>query len=358
MDTLIATQKMVPLAPLTTLEVGGPATEFLPIRSEQEALEAVNWWRSTPEPTPILFLGGGSNLLVSDRGFDGLVLKMENASMEVVGETDGRVLVKVGAGTVWDDFVAHTVERGWAGVECLSGIPGCVGAAPVQNIGAYGQEVSETICLVEGVDARSGERFQRNGSECDFSYRDSFFKRARQGRYLITSVTFSLCPEGVPTIRYQDLLRRVDELPEKSLRAVRELVIEIRRTKSMVYDKADPNHRSAGSFFTNPIVPVSVANSIQSGLPADTVMPRFAHGNSTVKLSAAWLIDNSGLGKGFRHKPDTRVSLSTNHVLALTNRGGATAADLLELKNHVQAVVKDRFGVWLEPEPNFIGFAD
>lgn len=358
MDTLIATQNMVPLAPFTTLEVGGPARDFLPIVSEAQALDVVGWWRSRPVESrpPLLFLGGGSNLLISDRGFDGLVLKMENVGVERLGCEEGRVLLKVGAGTVWDDFVRHTVCAGLAGVECLSGIPGTVGAAPVQNIGAYGQEVSETVVAVDGIDTESGTPFSKTCLECEFRYRDSFFKRTRPGRFLITSVTFALREDGVPTIRYQDLLKRVNELQEKTLSSVRELVLEIRKSKSMVYDKSDPNHRSAGSFFTNPVVTRETADRIQSTLAEGDAFPRFPHGPGREKLSAAWLIDNAGLSKGFRHRENARVSLSTNHVLALTNRGGATAGELVELCDHVKDVVWNRFGVMLEPEPNFIGF--
>lgn len=357
MDTLIATQKMVPLAPFTTLEVGGPARDLLIVGSEVQAFEAVRWWRELPlsERRPLLFLGGGSNLLVGDGGFDGLVLKMENFGIEETERDEKTVVLKVGAGTVWDDLVAHSVAHGYSGLECLSGIPGTVGAAPVQNIGAYGQEVSETVVSVDGIDIETGQRFQRSRAECEFRYRDSLFKRAGQGRYLITSVSFALEIDGVPTIRYQDLFRRVDELTEKTLSAIRNLVLEIRRSKSMVYDKSDPNHRSAGSFFTNPVVPTEAADRIQSGLPPELDFPRFPQSQGFEKLSAAWLIDKAGLGKGFCHREGARVSLSTNHVLALTNRGGATATELIELCEHVKDAVRNKFGVELEPEPNFVG---
>ncbi len=356
MDTLIATQNMVPLAPFTTFEVGGPARDFLTIGSEAQAFEAIRWWRSASSRPPLLFLGGGSNLVVSDRGFDGLVLKMENANVEEIGRENGQVRLRVGAGTVWDDFVNYAVSAGLAGVECLSGIPGTAGAAPVQNIGAYGQEVSETVVAVEGIDAESGAFFTRNCKECEFSYRDSFFKRSRPGRFLITSVIFALRDDGLPTLKYQDLLKRVNDLEERTLSSVRKLVLEIRKSKSMVYDKSDPNHRSAGSFFTNPVVETEVAERIQSTLSQGTPFPRFPQADGREKLSAAWLIDNAGLSKGFRHKENARVSLSTNHVLALTNRGGATATELMELCDHVKSVVWNRFGIMLEPEPNFIGF--
>lgn len=358
MDTLIATEKMVSLAPLTTLELGGAASELVRITSSGQAAEVVRWWRALPADSrsPLLPLGGGSNLLVSDSGFRGLVLKMENREFEVLEESESRVVVRVGAGMIWDDFVARAVKEGWAGVECLSGIPGSVGAAPVQNIGAYGQEVAEVVLAVQGIDCDTGEPFERDNSECEFCYRDSYFKRSERGRYLITAVTFALRAGGEPTIRYQDLLKRCDERDAHTLDSVRGLVLEIRRSKSMVYDKTDQNHRSAGSFFTNPIVPEEVGDRIRAELEPATRFPCFPHGEGMVKLSAAWLIDNAGMGKGFRHRPDARVGLSTNHVLALTNRGGATSAELLELSAHVQRVVKERFGVTLVPEPVFVGF--
>ena len=358
MNTLIASEKMVPLAPFTTLDLGGAASDFLRVKSAEQAAEVIRWWRGLPEKErpPLLPLGGGSNLLVSDEGFQGLVLKMENDHLEVLERSESDIVVRVGAGMIWDDFVARTAQEGWAGVECLSGIPGAVGAAPVQNIGAYGQEVSETIVLVSGLDTKSGESFQWSNSDCGFQYRDSRFKQAERGRYLITSVDFRLKPGGEPTIRYQDLLKRCDEADAHTLESVRGLVIEIRRSKSMVYDKSDPNHRSAGSFFTNPIVSEELADKIQATLPEGLRFPRFPHGSGKVKLSAAWLIDNAGMKKGFQHRPDAKVGLSSNHVLALTNRGGATTRELLELCEHVQRVVLERFAVQLVPEPVFVGF--
>lgn len=358
MDTLISTQKMVPLASHTTLAIGGPAGQFVRIESADQAADVISWWRGFPEAhrPALLPLGGGSNLLVADSGFDGLVMKMENRDFDILEENESTVVVRVGAGWNWDEFVAATVSKGWAGVECLSGIPGCVGASPVQNIGAYGQEVSETVHQVEGLDTSTGEKFVFLAEDCDFSYRDSFFKKALQGRYLITFVTFCLRPGGEPTIRYQDLKRRLEELPNRSLQAVRNLVLDIRRSKSMVYDKDDPNHRSAGSFFTNPLVEPKLADQIESSLPHGTKFPRFPHGPDKVKLSAAWLIDHAGLKKGFRLPGIANVGLSTRHVLALTNRGGGSAEELLQLCRHVQNVVETKFGVRLEPEPVFVGF--
>lgn len=356
MNTLARIENEVPLAPLTTLGVGGSARKLWRIGSVEEARKAVDWWLGTPEAQrlPLLALGGGSNLLVSDSGFPGIVLKMENRERDVT--LDGAVVtVRVGAGTVWDEFVEDTVLQGWAGVECLSGIPGSVGASPVQNIGAYGQEVAETIRLVEGIDLHTGKSFSYTNSECQFAYRDSHFKRSK-GRYLITSVTFELRVDGTPTIRYRDLQERVKEQEITTLTELRKLVIEIRKSKSMVYDPSDPNYRSAGSFFTNPIVSQETADRIRASLPKGTELVSFAAGPGRVKLSAAWLIAQSGFSKGYKIHPDARAGLSTNHVLALTNRGGAKTADLLELCGHVQQVVSDRFDIELTPEPIFVGF--
>jgi UDP-N-acetylmuramate dehydrogenase len=358
MNTLIATQKMVPLAPFTTLDLGGPAAQFLTITSFEQAMNVVSWWHEQPtqERPKLLPLGGGSNLLISDDGFDGLVLKMENRELEIVEERENSILIEVGAGMVWDDFVAYTVERNWAGVECLSGIPGCVGASPVQNIGAYGQEVSETIRGVHGIDMENGKVFDLCNEECEFSYRHSRFKRSSRGRYLITSVTFELSPGGEPTVRYKDLQERCEQTHSRTLTDVRSLVLEIRRSKSMVYDTSDPNHRSAGSFFTNPIVTTVQADALAAKLEEGMTMPRYKAGPGLEKLSAAWLISQSGLPKGFQSNQSARVGLSTNHVLALTNRGGATASELLDLCRYVQERVKSRFGIELTPEPVFVGF--
>lgn len=348
-------ERQVPLAPFTTLSVGGPAEQLVRIQRPEQAEALVAWWMSLPESSrpALLPLGGGSNLLVSDSGFSGLVVKMENSGLEVLEQSAEGVHLKVGAGMVWDALVAETVARGWGGVECLSGIPGCVGAAPVQNIGAYGQEVAETIVRVDGFDLGQGHAFSYSNAECEFAYRDSRFKQAGLGSYLIVSVEFRLRPGAEPTVRYRDLQERCRDRQVKTLPELRKLVLEVRRGKSMVYDPADENHRSAGSFFTNPIVEAAVAER----LVAETGMPRYPAGSEGLaKLSAAWLIEQSGLPKGFKLHPQARVGLSTNHVLALTNRGGASAAELVELARFVAEKVRSKFGVELVPEPVLIGF--
>lgn len=349
-------EREVPLAPLTTLDVGGPARELIRVTDRAMAGELVRWWLEQPSQSRprLLPLGGGSNLLIGDHGFEGLVLKMENREFEILSQSPQSVEVRVGAGMVWDELVALSAEKGWAGIECLSGIPGCVGAAPVQNIGAYGQDVSETIVEVEGYHLVDGSAFRFSNEECEFAYRDSRFKRAPRGSFLITAVTFRLRPGGQPTLRYKDLQERCQQEQVSDLTRLRELVLEIRRSKSMVYDTADPNHRSAGSFFTNPIVDEAFAHQLEQSLEDGLRLPRYPAGEGKVKLSAAWLIQHSGLPKGFKMEASDKVGLSTKHVLALTNRGGATAGELLKLAAFVQQRVQERFGVELVPEPVFV----
>lgn len=344
----------VVLAPLTTLEVGGAARKLARITEAVQAERLVAWWHelAAEERPQLLPLGGGSNLLVSDDGFPGLVLKMENRELEVLERSAGRVTVRVGAGMVWDRFVAETVKNDWAGVECLSGIPGSVGACPVQNIGAYGQEVAETILAVHGIYLPTGDRFSYSNQQCGFSYRHSKFKQAGLGVYLILAVDFALRPGGEPTVRYKDLQERCRDRGVASLGELRQLVLQVRREKSMVYDPSDPNHRSAGSFFTNPIVEQAVAER----LVAEFSMPSYPAGPGQRKLSAAWLIEHSGLPKGFKPSPEAKVGLSTKHVLALTNRGGASAADLAALARLVVETVQAKFAVTLVPEPVWVGF--
>ncbi len=349
-------EESVELGPLTTLGVGGPAAGLVRLTRSLDAPAFVEWWMEQQgdrsEVLELLPLGGGSNLLIADAGFSGWVLKMENKGLEILRSDETTVEIEVGAGMVWDDLVALTAERGWAGIECLSGIPGCVGAAPVQNIGAYGQEVSESIKSVYGFDLSSGQEFRFSTQECQFAYRDSRFKREPRGQFLIVSVVFALRPNGAPTLRYRDLQERCRERAVTTLSEVRDLVLEVRRGKSMVYDTTDPNHRSAGSFFTNPIVEARQAQELAQA----TGMPTYPAGEGKLKLSAAWLIENSGLPKGFKTEPHSRVGLSTNHVLALTNRGGATAAELLELAEFVTSRVQEKFAVRLVPEPVLVGF--
>lgn len=338
----------VPLAPLTTLGIGGPARHYTRIGASEQLARALAWARE--RDLDVLVLGGGSNLLVGDDGFPGLVVHVviDGVEYAVAG---GSTEVTAGAGESWDGLVAAVVGRGLAGVECLSGIPGFVGATPIQNVGAYGQEVAETIVRVEVVDRKTAEVLSIANAECAFGYRDSRFKQADRDRYIVTSVTYRLEKDGAPAIRYPELRRHLEAtgVEQPSLGAVREAVLAIRRRKSMVVDTADPDSHSAGSFFTNPVVTSEVADRI--GIEG---MPRYPAGDH-VKLSAAWLIEQAGFARG--HVAGN-VGLSTKHTLAIVNRGGGTAREVVALANEIRRRVNDRFGVELVPEPVFVNVSE
>ena len=346
----------VRLADLTTLRLGGPAAEFVQAATEAELVHAVS--DADARGVPVLLVAGGSNLVVADAGFDGLVVRVATRGVvadTAPGETScGGAVVRVAAGENWDDFVATAVRNGWSGVEALSGIPGSVGATPVQNVGAYGQEVASVIAQVRTWDRKEGAQRTFTASECEFSYRHSRFK-AEHDRYLILEVTFQLptASLGAP-VGYSELARALDlQVGERAPAGrVREQVLALRRGKGMVLDEADHASWSAGSFFTNPFLDADVA----AALPEDA--PRFPQADGRVKTSAAWLIERAGFAKGF--SPATtggRVSLSTKHTLALTNRGGASAEDLLVLAREVRDGVQARFGVRLVNEPVFVGLS-
>ncbi len=339
------------LSDLTTFRLGGPAASYVEATGDQQLVEAVA--EADAAGTPVLLVAGGSNLVVADEGFPGLVVKIATRGVEVL-EVDGDVEVTVAAGEVWDDFVARAVAEGWVGIEALSGIPGAVGSTPIQNVGAYGQEVSETIARVRVWDrVLKGER-TFTGAECSFGYRHSRFK-ADPARHVVLSVTFRLAlgSQGAP-IKYAELARTLGVAPGERapLAEVRETVLRLRRGKGMVLDPADHDTWSAGSFFTNPFLTPAQADA----LPEEA--PRFAQADGTTKSSAAWLIDHAGFGKGYgADQRGGRVSLSTKHTLALTNRGGATTADLLDLAREVRDGVEARFGVRLVNEPVCVGCA-
>jgi UDP-N-acetylmuramate dehydrogenase len=344
----------VPLAPWTTLGIGGPARFFLEAHDEARVEEGLAWARKAA--VPVFVLGGGSNVLVSDRGFPGLALRLAHRGLDLQRESS-TALVRVAAGEDWDAFVAWCVERRLAGVECLSGIPGSVGATPIQNVGAYGQEVSETFVELEALDRESGRRRRFGIEECDFSYRWSVFKGEARDRFVILSVTLRLVPEGAPAVRYPELERYLEDMGHSrpGLAEVREAVLAIRRRKGMVVDPADPDSRSDGSFFLNPVLGETeldefLARAAKAGVDPATI-PRFeAVGGA--KLSAAWLIEKAGFSRGLRHG---NVGLSTKHALAIVNRGGGTAREVIELVGRLQAGVFERFGVRLSPEPRLIG---
>ena len=342
----------VPLAPLTTFGVGGPARFFAECGSAADLDEALRW--AQLQAVPVFVLGGGSNLLVSDGGFDGLVVQLRSEFVRFESRSD-QVLVRAGAGLPWDDLVARTVAEGLGGLECMSGIPGLVGAAPIQNIGAYGQEASETIVAVHVVDLATRAAGQLAAESCGFGYRTSHFKTTWRSRYAVTGVDFSLQRTSEGAVRYEDLRRRfgVQDASKTApgLSEVRAEVLAVRRSKSMVVDPEDPNRRSAGSFFTNPIVDSEVATQAQRR--ASRPIPQFPAEAGRVKLSAARLIEESGFCRG---EQLGRAGLSTRHVLALINRGGATARELVALATRIRSRVREVFAVTLQPEPEFLGF--
>jgi len=346
-----APREQVPLAPLSTLGVGGAARFFLEARDERAVLDALAW--ADRRGVPLRVLGGGSNLVVADAGVDALVLHLALRGV-VPREVDGGIEVTAGAAEPWDDLVRMTVERGWAGLECLSGIPGLVGATPIQNVGAYGQEVSETVTAVRAVDRAGGRVVTLDGAACGFAYRDSVFKSRAPDRYVVLAVSCRLRPGGAPTVRYPELAAHLASrgLGVPSLVEVRESVLAIRRAKSMVLEEGDPNRRSCGSFFVNPIVAAAQAARVEA-LAGDPAMPRWPQPDGRVKLSGAWLIERAGLPRG---ETDGPVGLSTRHALAIVAHEGARAADVVRFARRVRARVEARFGVRLVPEPIFWGF--
>jgi len=353
---MLEIQEKIPLARYTTFQVGGCADYFVEPTSEEEVLEALRWARA--RSLPLFILGGGSNVLVSDTGFRGLVMHISINGVETA-ERSGMRVYSVGAGVNWDSLVARAVAEGCAGIECLSGIPGSVGGTPVQNVGAYGQDVSETITRVCAVDVATLQHVEFDREACGFRYRSSRFHpgdhRGDAGRYILTRVDYSLRPGGVAKLAYPDLKRYFSMSPYQptipTLTQMREAVITIRRSKGMVLDEGDPNSRGAGSFFKNPIVSLTEYEQI-SAVSAGPV-PHYDAGPDHVKLAAAWLIERAGIGKGFALGA---AAISRKHNLALVNRGGAKASDIVRLKEFVQRRVHRRFGIQLQPEPVMLGF--
>lgn len=353
----------VPLAPLTTLGIGGPARFFAEATTEAEVVEALAL--ADARGLPLLLLGGGSNLLVSDEGFPGLVLRVAVKGIQFCSAGGDKTLVTAGAGEDWDGFVNVCVARNLAGVECLAGIPGTVGGTPVQNVGAYGQEVSQTIERVRAWDRERQAVVELANADCGFGYRSSIFNTHARGRYVVLSVTFGLVPGGAPALRYADLQRHFagrggHDAPPPTLSEVAAAVRAIRAQKAMVLSPGDPDSRSAGSFFKNPVVDADGLRAIENtarerGLlaPGKNV-PAYAQ-DGRFKVAAAWLIENAGFVKGYARG---RVAISSRHTLALTNRGGATAGEVLALMREIQTGVRETFGVDLHPEPVFVGFDD
>jgi UDP-N-acetylmuramate dehydrogenase len=338
-------QENIPLAPLTTLRIGGRARYFVSAENESDIVQALEF--ASEKRQEVFVLGSGSNILVADSGFDGLVLQVAINGV-AYDRFDDSTLVTAMAGEDWDMLVKSCVNSGLAGMECMSGIPGSVGGTPVQNVGAYGQEVAETIDTVRCLDRLTGQIVELSNPQCGFTYRTSIFNSSERGRYIVVRVSYRLTQGGQPKITYKDLIERFGG-DEPTLHEVRKAVVEIRRSKSMVLDPADPNCCSAGSFFKNPIVTESQLDDLRNRFPD---VPSFVFGDG-YKVPAAWLIEHAGFYKGYRLG---NAGISTNHTLAIVNAGGATAADVIALKNIIQTKVLEEFGIALHPEPVFVGF--
>ncbi len=364
---LMTIQENVPLAPLTTLQVGGAARFFAELRREDEVREAVQFAKR--RELALFVLGGGSNLVVADSGWPGLVLKIAIggiASPTTNDTTGNAVLFSVGAGVNWDDFVAQAVAQNCAGVECLSGIPGSVGGTPVQNVGAYGQEVADTIESVRALDLKQDRIVVLPKPACGFRYRASIFNSTERGRYIILRVNYRLQRGGAPSLKYADLQKyfagrvqensseRPAEKKTPSLAETRAAVREIRRSKGMLIVPGDDDCRSAGSFFKNPVLSEAqfqelAARAASKGLE----IPSYPALDAQKKVSAAWLVEHAGFSKGYAAGA---AGISHKHALALINRGNAKASDIVELKDEIQRGVQEAWGILLEPEPVFVGF--
>jgi UDP-N-acetylmuramate dehydrogenase len=345
-------QENVALAPFTTLKIGGPARYLVQAKTIPELQEAVAFRNS--RNLSLFVLGGGSNLVVSDSGWPGLVLKVGILGIEERHE-NGKVLFAAWAGEEWDTLVARAVARNCAGVECLSGIPGSVGGTPVQNVGAYGQEVAETIESVLVLDLRGCQLHELCNPACAFSYRTSVFNTTERGRYIILRVTFALVPGGEPRIHYADLKKHFAGWQVRpSLADTREAVRRIRASKGMLITAHDEDCRSAGSFFKNPVLSDQQFENLKKLAAAKRLqVPSYPALEAQHKVSAAWLVEHSGFSRGYTNG---RVGISRKHALAIINRGEAGAADVLALKEDIAQRVEKIWGIRLEPEPVFVGF--
>lgn len=346
----IAPRARVPLAPLSTLGVGGEAEWYVRADTIEDVAAAHRW--SGERNLPLFVLGGGSNLVIADEGIGGLVLHIAMRGAEFLQQADETVL-RVGAGEPWDDIVSATVSRGLAGFECLSGIPGSAGGTPIQNVGAYGQEVAEVLQSVTAFDRHLGQAVTLTPLDCRFGYRTSRFKHDEAGRFIVCEMTFRL-RQGSPTVAYPDVIAYLDShaISSPTVTDVRNAVLAIRRRKAMVIDPADPDTRSVGSFFMNPVVTREEHERIAESVAGASV-PGFMLSSGQVKIPAAWLIERAGFSRGH---VNGRAGISSKHPLAIVNRGGATAHDVLELAARIKRQVGERFGIWLRPEPVFVGF--
>ena len=341
------------LAPFTTFGIGGPARWFVVASSEEDIAEAAAWARQ--RQIPLFVLGGGSNLLVADAGFPGLVLQVALRGIHCT-RTQDHALYQVAAGEPWDTFVQRAVQDNCAGIECLAGIPGTVGGTPVQNVGAYGQEVASVIEHVRAFDLQQHAFVEMSSADCGFAYRRSLFNSVQRGRYIVTRVDYKLVPGGEPTLRYADLQRIFPPGTFAPLADVAEAVRRIRQAKGMLLVDGDPDCRSAGSFFKNPVVTEDQLSRIAA--LAGKEPPRFPAGHEPehagcVKVPAAWLIEQAGFVKGYAMG---EAGIYSRHTLALINRGGATAAQMLALAQAIQHAVSEQFAIVLEMEPVLVGF--
>jgi UDP-N-acetylmuramate dehydrogenase len=369
----VLTTDQARLAEHTTLRLGGPARRFTVASSVADLVAAVTAADRAGEP--LLVLGGGSNLVIADAGFPGVVVGVGYAGLAFAASQDG-VEVTAAAGQDWDEMVHRCLAEGMSGIECLSGIPGSAGATPIQNVGAYGQEVAETITAVRAFDRLAAEVVRLGPADLGFGYRTSMFKRqaaaggggdvaagigpgAATGRFVVLDVTFALAPSPLSApVRYTELARLLGVTEGSRVPAVdaRSAVLELRRGKGMVLDDADPDTRSAGSFFTNPVVPATVFGELSARLPDSAGLPHWPAGSDAVKLSAAWLIEHAGFSRGFRLPDDPDgARISTKHTLALTNPGGTSTASLIRLARVIRDGVRDAFGVELAAEPTLVG---
>jgi UDP-N-acetylmuramate dehydrogenase len=345
----------IPLAPLTTIKVGGPARYFVEGKDTGEVQEAVAFSRA--RDLPLFVLGSGSNLVVADSGWPGLVLKVAIEGIEQHGSPDenGNVIFDVGAGESWDKFVSRSVMARCAGVECLSGIPGSVGGTPVQNVGAYGQEVAETIASVQVLDLKDGQIRELCPEACGFSYRSSIFNTTERDRFIVLRVSYALTPNGKPRLAYADLQRHFagrETLPD--LAETREAVRHIRALKGMLIVAGDADCQSAGSFFKNPVLSENQHEDLSRRAAArGLTVPSYPALTTHKKVSAAWLVERSGFTKGYGYG---RAAISRKHALAIVNRGSATAAEIIALKEQIRLRVQEIWGIHLEPEPVMVGF--
>lgn len=351
-------QENIALARLTTFNVGGPARFFAEAHAEHDVQQAVAY--AAARHLPLFVLGGGSNLVIADEGWPGLVLKIALRGIEFEGG-EQKMLFHAAAGEDWDNVVALAASRNCAGIECLSGIPGTVGGTPIQNVGAYGQEVSQTISRVRALEISSGKTVELSNADCGFAYRTSKLNTSLRERYIVLEVDYLLHRNGAPTLEYADLKKFFAEQGSSApptLQQVRDAVRAIRQSKAMLIVPGDEDCRSAGSFFKNPLVSQDEADRIEAQAQKrdpEKPLPRWPGENGKVKLAAAWLVEQSGFSKGFSRGP---VGISRKHSLAIVNRGGATAKDIYAFMQEIQHQVFDIWGVSLHPEPVFVGFKE